>query len=100
MKYYHLEVSETGRYAFIPAEYGRYIRTHVAALFVPCPHKLCRAKKKTPCISLKKLASFDTRVPQVAIHAERLAAYHAYQAGLPAVDAGGKVIPLKGRKHG
>jgi len=102
MKYYHMEVSQTGRYAFVPAEYGRYIRTHVCVLFVDCGNKLCGAKQKQPCISLPKLAKFDTRVPQVKVCAERMAAYHNYQAAQPKVDEGGKVIKIKkgGRKRG
>ena len=100
MKYYHIDVSATGRYAFVPAEFGRYVRTHPAALFVNCPNKFCRAKKGTPCVSLKKLAKFDTRCPQVQIHAERMTAYKQWQKAQPKVDHGGKILRMKERKHG
>lgn len=99
MKYYHIEVSETGRYAFVPAEYGRYIRTHVCVLFVDCPAKLCRAKRNNPCISLTKLAKFDTRCPQVQICAGRMTAYKKWQNAQPKTDAGGKIIKMTGRRR-
>jgi len=102
MKYYHIEVSETGRYAFVPAEYGRYLRTHVCVLFVDCPAKLCGAKRNSPCISLDKLAKFDTRVPQVQVCAGRMSAYKTWEAKQPKTDAGGKILKMSkgGRKRG
>lgn len=102
MKYYHMEISQSGRYAFVPAEYGRYIRTHVCVLFVDCTNPLCNAKKNSPCISLPKLAKFETRVPQVKVCKERMAAYRGYQAAQPKVDDSGKVIKIRkgGRKRG
>jgi len=102
MKYYHMEVSATGRFAFVPAEFGRYLRTHICVLFVDCGNKLCGAKKKNPCISLTKLAKFDTRIPQVKVCMERMQAYRTYQAGLPQVDVTGKILKIKkgGRRSG
>ena len=102
MKYFHIEVSETGRYAFVPAEYGRYIRTHQCVLFVDCPNDLCKSRKNAACISLPKLAKFETRVPQVQVCKERMAAYHKWQAARPKTDNGGKVINIRkgGRKRG
>ena len=101
MKYFHIEVSATGRYAFVPAEYGRYIRTHVAVLFVDCPAKLCRSKKNSACISLTKLAKFDTRCPQVQICTGRMTAYKKWQSVQPKTDDKGKIISMKrGRKRG
>ena len=98
MKYYHIEVSETGRYAFVPAEYGRYLRTHVCVLFVDCPAKLCKSKQKNPCISMAKLAKFDRRVPQVQVCAERMTAYQKWQRTQPKVDAGGKILKMNRRR--
>jgi len=102
MKYYHTEVSETGRYAFVPAEYGRYIRTHVCVLFVDCTNKLCKAKRNSACISLPKLAKFDVRSPQVKVCAERMTAYQKWQGAQPKVDTGGRVLKIRrgGRKRG
>ena len=95
MKYFHIEVSETGRYAFVPAEYGRYIRTHVCVLFVDCPNKLCAAKKQAPCISMDKLAKFDTRAPQVKVCAQRLTAYQKWQKDQPQVNEGGSILKMR-----
>lgn len=101
MKYYHMMVSEQGQFAFVPAERGRWIKTHMSAMFVDCENKMCKAKKKTPCISLAKLASFDRRVFQVAVHPERIKAYQKWKKENEIkVNEEGKIVKMKrGRKR-
>lgn len=102
MKYMYMEVSAQGRYAFVPAERGRWIKTHMSALFVACGDTNCKAKVGEPCVSLPKLASFDRRVYQVRVHPERMSAYAIYKQKLAEkrTDAGGKVIKMKGKRSG
>ena len=94
MKYYTIEVSAEGRWAFIPAERGRYIRTHPAALFVACPNAKCEAPKKKPCISIAKLDA-GLKVYQAPLHPERRALYVDQMNDLRDVDDAGKAIPLR-----
>lgn len=97
-KYYTIEVSTEGRYAFLPVGRGLYIRTHPGAVFVPCPEKGCKADAKHPCINLKQQETLDVRVPQSKIHPSRSAAYRAFCAEQKVTDEGGKVIKLRRKK--
>lgn len=98
MRRYHIEISEKGRWAYVPAEYGRYLRTHVCVLYVDCTDKLCLAAKDNPCINLPRLAKFDTRVPQCKVHASRMVAYKKFLRDQPKINEGGKVIKMKRRR--
>ena len=101
IKYYHMIISEEGRYAFVPAERGRWIKTHLSAFFVACTNKHCMSAVKTPCISLTSLAKFDQRVFQVPVHKERKAAYQAYRLATSKAktDEGGKITKLRRREQ-
>ncbi len=100
IRYYHTVVSESGQYAFIPAERGRWIKTHISALFVDCKNKHCKAAAKSPCISIKALAKFDTRAFQVAVHKERMTEYHKFRAAEASqkIKDDGKIIRMKKRR--
>lgn len=45
----YAELREDAKYAFVPAERGRFIRTHICAAFIDCPN--CEAKRRRPCRS-------------------------------------------------
>jgi hypothetical protein len=45
----YAEYREKAKYAFVPAERGRFIRTHICAAWIACPN--CGAKKQRPCRS-------------------------------------------------
>jgi len=45
----YAEYRNEAKYAFVPAERGRFIRTHICAAFVPCSN--CGVKRHKPCIS-------------------------------------------------
>lgn len=101
IRYYHTVISEEGQYAFIPAERGRWIKTHISALFVGCNNKHCKAAAKSPCISIKALAKFDTRAFQVAVHKERMDAYQKFrtnEASQKIMDDG-KIIRMKKKQR-
>jgi hypothetical protein len=42
-------VQMSAKYAFVPAQRGRYIRTHICVAFVPCTN--CKAQKRRACVS-------------------------------------------------
>lgn len=92
-KYYTIEVSTEGRYAFLPVGKGLYIRTHPGAVFVGCPD--CGVGARMACINLKQQETLDVRVPQSKIHKGRSAAYRKWLAEKKATDEGGKVIKLR-----
>lgn len=62
----HAEYREDAKYAFVPAENGRFIRTHISAAWVDCP--TCKVKRREPCIG--KSGNMVTKV-----HNERMARY-------------------------
>ena len=45
----YAELREDAKYAFVPAERGRFIRTHICAAFVACSN--CGAKNRRPCLT-------------------------------------------------
>ena len=92
-KYYTIEVSEQGRYIYLPVGSGLYIRTHPGAWFVGCPE--CRADAQHPCINLKKRDTLDVRIPQSKIHSKRVAAYRDFVSKQKAVDEGGVVLKFR-----
>jgi len=89
MKYYSIEVSETGRYVFLPIGRGLYIRTHPACLFVACP--TCRAVERAPCVAVRH----GVKTPTVRACQTRTAKYRQQQASLRETDETGKILRLK-----
>lgn len=97
MKYYHMEVSAEGRFVFLPAERGRYVRTDFSAFFVNCAE--CEADAGTPCYNMKSYLAFDVLVFQSATHAKRKAAYQLFKKAQNAKTApDGKIIKLRKRR--
>jgi len=95
-KYYTIEVSKEGRYAFLPVGRGLYIRTHPGAVFVGCPD--CGVGVRQPCINLKQEERLDVRVPQSKVHRDRMLAYRQFLNEQKATDDGGKVIKMRRKK--
>ena len=97
MKYYHMDVSAQGRFVFLPAEKGRYIRTDFSAFFVGCSD--CEADAGTPCYNMKSYLAFDVLVFQAATHSKRKAAYQLYKrAQVVETAPDGKILKLDRRK--
>ena len=97
-KYTYSEHSEQGRFAFVPAERGRWIKTHLSVLHVACHNRHCKAAKRHPCISLDKLKQTDRRIYQVRVHPERMKAYKKFKLEQRRTDDQGKVL-LKMRRR-
>lgn len=100
-KYYTMEVSVNGRYVFLPAERGRYIRTHWSAFYVDCPDKNCQAAAKTPCYNVEAYLAYDALVFQTKVHKGRINIYHKFQREERAVDTFGHKLKVRsgGRKR-
>lgn len=65
----YAEYRHEAKWAFVPAEKGRWIRTHTSALHVNCP--TCKQAAGHPCINITR----EDRAYQVPVHTERKALY-------------------------
>ena len=83
----YAEYRETAKWAFVPAEHGRWIRTHPCVLLVDCA--ACEARKGRPCYNLR---FNDVYVFQVPVHPKRQQAYMLLRKSEPDLDDKGNVI--------
>jgi hypothetical protein len=81
------------RWAFVPAERGRYIRTHRCALNTACPK--CSAAPGHPCLDLTRTDGVHF---QVKVHAPRRDAFYGRQAEADRRDLEGARPILRVRK--
>jgi len=70
VKNIYAEFRDEAKWAFVPAEKGRWIRTHPSALFEHC--KECKASAGHPCLNL---SGREIKVYQVPVHGARKLAF-------------------------
>jgi len=98
-RYYSMEVSEKGRFVYLPIGKGLYRRCHVAAWHVDCPEQNCQAAAKEPCYNMKAWEDLDVSVYQTPCHPKRTMAYRQMLIDQKPVDTQGRMLRvLKGKK--
>jgi hypothetical protein len=90
IKNIYAEFRDEAKWAFVPAEKGRWIRTHPSALFQNCSE--CGQQAGRPCLNDVKSG---VRIYQVPVHGKRVDAFQKSKDKVVNMDDEGNIIKLR-----